>query len=298
MTKRLGRSRDAISSKISTVIDRVSGISDEMWDEIEEILIQADVGMDTTMKIIEGLRERSKSEKVNDKNRVVELLKQEMLRILPEESKSPFDIDTPLNVVLMVGVNGTGKTTSIAKMANLANEKGRKVLLAAADTFRAAAIEQLETWGKRVDVAVVKHERGGDAAAVVFDALSKAKAKGLDVLIVDTAGRLHTKVNLMEELKKIKRVAESRIEKGKLQTILCIDATSGQNVLAQTRMFDDALGVDGIVLTKLDGTAKGGIVLAIADQFKIPIKYIGIGEGLDDLIEFDSEAFITALISN
>lgn len=297
MARKLTKSREAMTAQLNSVMDRFSPTSDELWNEIEEILISADVGIETTAHIVYNLKEKVRKEKAKDKGRVLAILKQEVLSILPNQPSSIWKADVSPNIILMVGVNGTGKTTSIAKIAYRAKQQSKEVLLAAADTFRAAAIDQLAAWAKRINVDMVKHERGGDAAAVVYDAISKAKSKGIDIVIVDTAGRLHTKVNLMEELKKIKRVAQERIEKDQIKTLLCVDATSGQNVMVQTETFNQAVGVDSIVLTKLDGTAKGGIVIGVYDKYKIPISYIGIGEKIDDLIEFNSQYFVEALLT-
>jgi len=271
-------------------------VGDEVWEELEELLIAADVGVATTSKLIERVRERAAAEKL-DGAQVAAALKDEMTRLLtttpPEKTVNP----TPPRVVLLVGVNGSGKTTSIAKLAYRYKQEGKKVLLAAADTFRAAAIDQLKIQGERIGVDVVAHQPGADPGAVVYDALQAAQSRGADVLIIDTAGRLHTKYNLMEELKKVRRVAAKLDATAPHEVILVLDATTGQNGLTQARHFTEAVGVTGILLAKLDGTAKGGIVLAIGDELGIPIELVGVGEGMADMVTFDAGAFVEALCS-
>jgi len=271
-------------------------VGDEVWEELEELLIAADVGVATTAKLIERVRERAAAEKL-DGAQVAAALKDEMTRLLtttpPEKTVNP----TPPRVVLLVGVNGSGKTTSIAKLAYRYKQEGKKVLLAAADTFRAAAIDQLKIQGERIGVDVVAHQPGADPGAVVYDALQAAQSRGADVLIIDTAGRLHTKYNLMEELKKVRRVAAKLDATAPHEVILVLDATTGQNGLTQARHFTEAVGVTGILLAKLDGTAKGGIVLAIGDELGIPIELVGVGEGMADMVTFDAGAFVEALCS-
>jgi len=271
-------------------------VGDEVWEELEELLIAADVGVATTSKLIERVRERAAAEKL-DGAQVAAALKDEMTRLLtttpPEKTVNP----APPRVVLLVGVNGSGKTTSIAKLAYRYKQEGKKVLLAAADTFRAAAIDQLKIQGERIGVDVVAHQPGADPGAVVYDALQAAQSRGADVLIIDTAGRLHTKYNLMEELKKVRRVAAKLDATAPHEVILVLDATTGQNGLTQARHFTEAVGVTGILLAKLDGTAKGGIVLAIGDELGIPIELVGVGEGMADMVTFDAGAFVEALCS-
>jgi len=277
------------------LFDRVQ-IDDDVWEELEELLISADVGVGTTEKIIERVKQRVADEKL-DGSQVSAALKEEMVRILESGNHPVSDTTASPKVVLLVGVNGSGKTTSIAKMACKLKKEGRSVLLAAADTFRAAAIDQLKKQGERVGVDVVAHQPGADPGAVVYDALQAAKSRGVDVLIIDTAGRLHTKYNLMEELKKVRRVAAKADETAPHEVILVLDATTGQNGLTQARHFTEAVGVTGIFLAKLDGTAKGGIVLAICDELSVPIQLIGVGEGLEDMVSFDAGEFVEALCS-
>jgi fused signal recognition particle receptor len=289
------RSRESWFGRIARLFDRAS-VEDEVWDELEELLIAADVGVTTTQKLIEKVKHRVRTEKLSKGMLVRAALKEEMVNLLKVdagESSIPKSADT--QIILVVGVNGSGKTTSIAKLAYDFKNKGKKVILAAADTFRVAAIDQLKLWGERVGVEVVAHKPGGDPGAVVYDALRAAQNRQAQVVIIDTAGRLHTKFNLMEELKKIKRVA------GKYdmpqEVLLVLDATTGQNGLAQARNFTEAVVVDEIFLSKLDGTAKGGIVLAICDELKIPITYIGTGEQLGDIATFDANTFVEAIFS-
>lgn len=294
--KAVKRSRETWFGKIARLFDRVK-IESEVWDELEELLIAADVGVGTTQKLIEKVKQRVKTEKLNEPAQVRTALEEEMVGLLTVESgTAAVSNSVSLYAILVVGVNGSGKTTSIAKLAHSLRNEGKKVILAAADTFRAAATDQLKRWGERIGVEVVAHQPGGDPGAVVFDAIQAAKNRQAQVVIIDTAGRLHTKVNLMEELKKIKRV----IDKHELpqEVLLVIDATTGQNGLAQARHFTEAVGVNEIFLAKLDGTAKGGIVLSVCDELKIPIKYMGTGEQIDDMAPFDANAFVTAVFTN
>jgi len=289
------RSRESWFSKISRLFDR-SKVDAAVWEEFEELMIAADVGVTTTQKLIDQVKQRVRAEKLTEPAQIREALKQEMVKLLTVES-APTTVDAAaLYTVLVVGVNGSGKTTSIAKLAYKLKSQGKKVILAAADTFRAAATDQLKQWATRIEVEVVAHQPGGDPAAVVYDSIQAAHNRGAQVVIVDTAGRLHTKVNLMEELKKIKRV----VDKYELpqKVMLVIDATTGQNGLAQARHFTEAVVVDEILLAKLDGTAKGGIVLSICDELKIPITFIGTGEQLGDLATFDAGDFVDAIFSN
>lgn len=289
------RTRDSFFGQITRLFDRKE-LDESTWDEIEELLIQADVGVETTEKLIEKTREQVKRNRINDSQDVKEVLEQEMVSLLNVDGHNGELRLSLLNVILVIGVNGTGKTTSIAKLAKYYQEQGQKVILAAADTFRAAAIDQLRIWGDRVGAPVISHQPGADPGAVVYDGFQAAKSRSADVLIVDTAGRLHTKFNLMEELKKIKRVLEKQDPTAPHQVLLVLDATTGQNALFQARHFAEAIGVTGIVLAKLDGTAKGGIAFAIADQLGIPIKFVGTGEKLEDLAEFDPEVFVKSLL--
>jgi fused signal recognition particle receptor len=276
-----------------SLFDRTS-IGQEVWDELEELLISADVGVATTAKLIDAVRQRAAADKL-DGSQVRALLKAEMIKILTVPALISAASVTPPEVILVVGVNGSGKTTSIAKLAYKFKKDGKSVLLAAADTFRAAAIDQLKKQGEKAGVDVIAHQPGADPGAVVYDALQAAKSRRTDVVIIDTAGRLHTKFNLMEELKKVKRVASKLDASAPHEVLLVLDATTGQNGLTQARYFTGAVGVTGIFLAKLDGTAKGGIVLAICDELKIPIQLIGVGEGLDDMVTFDAASFIEAL---
>ena len=272
-------------------------LDDDLWDELEELLISADMGVGTTQKLLERLKGRVSDEGVTQPTEALELLKQEMVAVLRTGEPAPSEPlpDGTLLVVLMIGVNGAGKTTSIAKLARLYKDEGKAVLLGAADTFRAAAIEQLQAWGSRLDIDVIAHGPGADPGAVAFDTLEAARARGVDTVIIDTAGRLHTKTNLMQELKKIQRVL-SRVDGEALQTvILTLDATTGQNGLFQARSFTEAVKCDGVFLAKLDGTAKGGVVVAIADELKLPVLYIGTGEQPDDIASFDAMDFVNAL---
>jgi len=278
-----------------SLFDRPS-VGREVWEELEEVLISADVGVATTEKLVSAVKQRAAAEKA-DGSRVRSILKDEMIKILAVPARISEGAITPPEVILVVGVNGSGKTTSIAKLARKLKKDGKSVLLAAADTFRAAAIDQLKKQGERVGVEVIAHQPGADPGAVVYDALQAAKSRGTEVVIIDTAGRLHTKFNLMEELKKVRRVAGKLDTAAPHQVILVLDATTGQNGLTQARYFTEAVGVTGVFLAKLDGTAKGGIVLAIGDELKLPIQLIGIGEGLEDMVDFDAASFVEALTS-
>jgi len=290
----LTRARRSFFGRITELLG-VSELTDELWEELEELLIQADVGVTTTIDLVGSLRERAAREHIRKAAAVKALLREELIRILERNASNEVYAE-PLMVTLVVGANGTGKTTSIAKLAHYHRERGRKVILAAADTFRAAAIDQLKIWGERVGCDVIAHRPGADPGAVVYDAIGAAQARGADVLIVDTAGRLHTQYNLMQELRKIRRVAAKLIPQAPHQTLLVLDATTGQNALAQARYFKEAVDVTGIFLAKLDGTAKGGIVFAIVKELGIPIRYVGTGQGLEDMAEFDAEEFVEGLL--
>lgn len=274
-------------------------IDDELYEDLETQLLVADVGMDTTTKIIDALTEKAKLSQLKDGEALYGMLKAHLQALLAEVDK-PLVIENPDGpfVILMVGVNGVGKTTTIGKLAKQYQQQGKKVMLAAGDTFRAAAVEQLAVWGERNEIPVVAQHTGADSASVLFDALNSAKAKGVDVLIADTAGRLQNKDNLMEELKKVVRVMKKVDPNAPHEIMLTLDAATGQNAVSQAKLFNQAVGLTGITLTKLDGTAKGGVIFAVADQLNIPIRYIGVGEGIDDLRDFDSQEFIDALFSD
>ena len=291
LRNRLSRTRQSFSSGLDRVFVGKMKVDDEVLEELEELLITSDIGVQTTMDLIERL---SKS-KVADVSEVKQILKDEILSILGSHAADPVEVQASPHVVLVVGVNGVGKTTTIGKIAASAQASGKKVLIGAADTFRAAAIEQLEIWAERADAEFVKHRANADPAAVAFDAVAAASARGCDIVLIDTAGRLHTKSNLMEELKKIKRTVSKQLEGAPHEILLVLDATTGQNALSQARLFDEALDLTGLALTKLDGTAKGGIVISICSTLNIPLQYIGVGEQIDDLKRFDAEQFVEAL---
>lgn len=290
----LAKTRKSFVEKISVLV-LGEKIDESCLEELEEALIASDVGTQTTAVVLADLKERFKRNELSTSGQVKERLRQVLFEILSARS-SGFSMTYPLSTVLVVGVNGTGKTTTIGKLAYKLKAEGKKVMLAAGDTFRAAASEQLAIWGERAGIPVIKHKEGADPGAVVFDALSAAKARDIDVLLVDTAGRLHTKSNLMEELKKIKRIMSREIPGAPHETLLVLDANTGQNALTQARTFHEATGVTGIVLTKLDGTSKGGIVFAINKELSLPVKFIGIGEAIEDLREFDPKEFVEALL--
>jgi fused signal recognition particle receptor len=297
----LERTRKGWFSSISGLFDRAK-IDDEIWEELEELLIGADTGVSTTHKILGEVQMRVDQERIKDASEVRVLLKEELVRVLAagaEKGRIWGEEDSPPpdrpSVILIVGVNGTGKTTSVAKLAQAYREDGEKVVVAAADTFRAAAIEQLKSWGEIVGADIVAHKQGADPGAVVFDAMTAAESRGADVLLIDTAGRLHTKFNLMEELGKIRRVIERKLPEGPDEVMLVLDATTGQNALVQAKAFADVVPITALCLTKLDGTSKGGIVFAVSDQLEIPVRFIGTGEQPEDLTPFDAEEFVEAL---
>lgn len=290
----LKKTKDSFNDKVDGVFKVFKRVNDELFDELEEALIEADVGVQTSMEIIERLREAAKKERITESEELSVKLR-EIIAKLMEENDEQTPETNGLKIILVIGVNGVGKTTSIGKLANKFKSEGKKVMLAAADTFRAAAIDQLMVWADRCGVDIIKHEEGSDPASVVFDAVSAAKARGVDVLIVDTAGRLHNKKNLMEELKKILKVADREAPGALKQTLLVLDATTGQNALSQAKLFGEIAEIDGIILTKLDGTAKGGVVIAICNEQRLPVKYIGVGEGIDDLQDFSASDFVKAL---
>ena len=298
----LGKTRKNLVGRLRQTLALRPQIDEELFDEIEEVLISSDIGVETALSVLENVRERVKKERIAATDRVQELLRQELKGLLEKHSPGSSDgrFFSPAVkpfVIMVVGVNGTGKTTTIGKLAAQFTRLGKKVLIAAADTFRAAASEQLQVWAERSGSQLVQQKPGADPGAVAFDAASAALARGADVLIVDTAGRLHTKVNLMEELKKVRRVLEKKIPGAPHETLLVLDATVGQNALRQVEEFRRAVGVTGIVLTKLDGTAKGGVVLAVANSFEIPVRFVGIGEKIDDLEPFDPDVFVDALFA-
>jgi fused signal recognition particle receptor len=292
--ERLGRTRKNLAGGLERLFLGRREVNAEVLDDLEEMLITADLGVDTTLRLVEAIREKVKRRELRDADRLKDALRDEMVKIL-KGPLAPLRLTKPW-VILMVGVNGVGKTTTIAKLAHRDQSRGLNPLLIAADTFRAAAVEQLEIWGERIGAQVVKQKTGADPAAVVFDGLEAAQARRVDVVYVDTAGRLHTKVNLMEELKKIHRTAAKKMPGAPHEILLILDATTGQNALSQVRLFHEAVGMTGLILTKLDGTAKGGMALAVAHETGLPIRYIGVGEGMDDLQPFDPEAFVAAIL--
>ena len=270
-------------------------IDANLWDEFEETLIMADLGVNTTMKLRENIETKLSKQSLNSPESITDTLKDEILEILKGAQGAPLNVDASPFVIMVAGVNGVGKTTTIGKLANRLKTEDKKVMVAAGDTFRAAATEQLEVWSKRVGTDFLKGQSGGDPSSVAFDAVKAAQARGTDILIIDTAGRLHTKGNLMDELTKMKRIVGRELEGAPHETLLVLDATTGQNAVQQAKLFNEAIGVTGIVLTKLDGTAKGGVIIAIANELNIPVKYIGIGESLSDLREFNADEFVEAL---
>lgn len=290
----LTKTRDNIANGIDSIFSSFTKIDEDFYEELEEVLVMADIGIHATTEILEQLRKRVKEEKIKDvaecKQILIDSIKEQMY-----VEKNAYDFEDKKSVVLFIGVNGVGKTTSIGKLSSQLKKKGKKVLVAAADTFRAAAIEQLEEWTNRAGVDIIAQQEGSDPAAVVFDALASAKAKGTDILLVDTAGRLHNKKNLMEELKKINRIIDREYPDAYRETFIVLDGTTGQNAMAQAKQFSEVADITGIILTKLDGTAKGGIAIAIQSELKIPVKYIGIGEKIDDLQKFNADDFVDAL---
>ena len=271
-------------------------IDEELFEELEQILITSDIGVETSLRIIEELKTRVKKDKITDALQVKNVLKEELLNIVGEDQPI-MKLDTKPSVIVVLGVNGVGKTTSIGKICHLLKQQGKRVLMAAADTFRAAAIDQLEIWAERAGVDIIKHTEGSDPSAVVYDAIAAAKARDFDVIVCDTAGRLHTKKNLMEELKKIFRIIKRELPDADIETLLVLDATTGQNAVSQAKSFTEASGVTGLVLTKLDGTAKGGVVVSIKSELGLPVKFIGVGEQIDDLQPFNPVEFVDALFA-
>jgi len=294
LSEGLAKTRKNIADKLGTLI-LGQKIDEAFLEELEEALIASDVGTETSAFVLKDLHERFKRQELSTPDQIRARLKHLLLEIL-SAGASKFTVAAQPSVVLVIGVNGTGKTTTIGKLANRLQSQGKQVMLAAGDTFRAAASEQLSIWGERAGIPVIKHQEGADPSAVVFDAVTAAKARGIDVLIIDTAGRLHTKSNLMEELKKVRRIVSRELPGAPHETLLVLDGNTGQNALVQARMFHEAVGVTGIVLTKLDGTSKGGIVFAINKELGIPVKFVGIGEAIEDLREFDSQEFVDALL--
>jgi len=290
----LGKTRGAINDKLDSVLKMFQKIDEELLEELEEALIMADVGVETSLYIISELRKKAKEEKIVNTEDVKAAIEEIISDILCR-SDNTLSLNTSPCVIMVIGVNGVGKTTSIGKLAARLKKQGKKVILGAADTFRAAAIDQLDIWAKRSDIEIIKHQEGSDPAAVVYDTIQAAKARGSDVLILDTAGRLHNKKNLMDELSKISRVIERELPNSSRETLLVLDATTGQNAVTQAKLFCESASITGIILTKLDGSAKGGIVLAISHEQNIPVKLIGIGEGIEDLQDFDPQSFAKAL---
>lgn len=291
----LKKTRNAVAGQIDSMLKSFTKIDDELFEELEELLVMGDVGVHTAEKICDELKSRVKKEGIKDPDEINRLLEETVSEML--RGGEELDISTTPSIILVIGVNGVGKTTTIGKLANSLSKQGKKVVLAAADTFRAAAIEQLDIWAKRSGCEIVKQNEGSDPAAVVYDAISAAKARNADVIICDTAGRLHNKKHLMDELAKINRVIDRELPDAAKEKLLVLDATTGQNAVNQAEQFRQATGITGIVLTKLDGTAKGGVVLAIKDGLGIPVKYIGVGEQIDDLQPFNSEDFAKALFA-
>ena len=291
----LSKTKTSFEEKINNVFSNFRKVDEELLEELEEALIMSDVGVETSTKIIANLRDRIKKEKIEDEEAVKQALREEIKKIFDELDNS-LHLDTVPSVILVVGVNGVGKTTSIGKIANRLKKDGKKVVIAAADTFRAAAVEQLEIWANRASCEIVKREEGVDPASVVFDAIKTAKEGQVDVLICDTAGRLHNKKYLMDELIKIKRVIDKELPNASKEILMVLDATTGQNAISQVKAFKETVDITGLVLTKLDGTAKGGVVIGIANENKMPVKFIGIGEQIDDMEIFNSDDFVKALI--
>lgn len=291
----LGKTKDSFDEKINSAFSAFRKVDEELLEELEEILIMSDMGLETSINIISKLRNRIKKENIKESEEVKQALREEMMTILDNVDNN-LKLQTEPSVILVVGVNGVGKTTSIGKIANRLKKDGKQVVIAAADTFRAAAVEQLDIWANRAGCDIVKKEEGIDPASVVFDAIKIVKEKNADVLICDTAGRLHNKKYLMDELEKINRVIEKELPESSKEVLLVLDATTGQNAIAQVKSFKETTNITGLILTKLDGTAKGGVVVGIVDENKIPVKFIGVGEQIDDMEIFNSEEFIRAIL--
>lgn len=292
----LSRTRQATFGRVAALMGATE-INDGLWDGLEALLIGADVGLPTTQVIIAGLKKRVRQEGFTRRDQLVAVLREALLNTLVDPGPDNLQVSPSPAVLLILGANGSGKTTTIARLAHHYTQQGRRVLLAAGDTFRAAGIEQLQQWGQRLNVPVVTGQQGGDPGAVVFDALDRAAAEGHDLLIVDTAGRLHTNTNLLAELQKIGRIAGKRVEGAPHETWLILDGTTGQNALAQARQFGETMNVTGVILTKLDSSAKGGVVFAIGQQLKLPVRFLGVGEGQDDLLPFDAENLVDSLLA-
>jgi fused signal recognition particle receptor len=295
LKERLGKTRDKISNSLSTVLSLGRKIDDELLDELEETLISDDIGVETTERLITELREAYRSRKISKSEEVIPFLKEQIKGYWPPEDRQLHTAQSGPTVILVAGVNGTGKTTSIAKLGYIFHRSGKKVIVAACDTFRAAAVEQLTIWAERIGVQIVKHQAGSDPAAVAFDACEAALARGTEILILDTAGRLHTKKDLMLQLTKIRDVVAKKIPGAPQEVLLVLDATTGQNAISQAQLFTEAINVTGIFLAKLDGTARGGIVIAIKEKLDIPVKFVGLGEKPEDIAEFDPANFVEAL---
>jgi fused signal recognition particle receptor len=298
MRQAVTRTRDSLGERIDSVLALTRTVDEAALEELEMNLIASDIGVTTSTEITDNLRERAKRQQIQDGAELKDLLKEQLRAILDENARPAAMVRAVPEVIMMVGVNGTGKTTTSGKLAAFYRTKGKSALLCAADTFRAAAIEQLEVWAERSGVEMVRTKQGGDPSAVLFDALQAARTRQTDVVIVDTAGRLHTKTGLMAELDKMRRTAQRIVPDAPHEVLLVLDATTGQNGLQQARLFTESAGVTGIVLTKLDGTAKGGIAVAIAREMKLPVRFVGVGEALEDLLPFDSEAFVDSLLEN
>lgn len=293
----LKKTRESISQRIDQVLVSFGKVDEELFEELEEILITADVGVETSTEIIDELREMVKKEKIATADGVRKAIKRIISERLSDE-QTGLNLSTKPSVIVVIGVNGVGKTTSIGKIAHMLKSQGKKVMVAAADTFRAAAIDQLEIWTSRAGVDLIKHSEGADPSAVVYDAIQSAKSRGVDVLICDTAGRLHTKKNLMEELRKLFRIINRELPEAAVETLLVLDATTGQNAVSQAKTFSEVSQLTGLILTKLDGTAKGGIILSIKNELNIPVKFVGVGEQMDDLQPFIPQDFAEALLGD
>lgn len=291
----LSKTRKGITEKVDSILKSYKKVEEELFEDLEEVLITADVGVNTSLAIIEELRQKVKEKKVNEVSEVRELLKEVLREVLTSAESSKLNIEPSPAIILVVGVNGVGKTTTIGKLSSRLKSEGKKVLIAAGDTFRAAAIEQLQEWGNRAGVEIIAHQEGSDPAAVIYDGIQAAKARKTDVLICDTAGRLHNKKNLMNELSKIFRVVEREYPDARKEVLLVVDATTGQNAVSQAKVFKEACDITGIVLTKLDGTAKGGVVLAVQSELNVPVKLVGVGEKIDDLQNFNPVSFVEAI---
>lgn len=291
----LSKTKNSFNEKMNNVFSNFRKVDEDLLEELEEVLIMSDVGVDASVKIINNLRNRIKKEKIEDEEGVKQALREEIKQVFMAVDES-LHLDTNPSVILVVGVNGVGKTTSIGKIANRLKQDGKKVVIAAADTFRAAAVEQLEVWANRANCDIVKRNEGADPASVVYDAIKITKEKGADVLICDTAGRLHNKKYLMDELEKIKKVIDKELPDTSKEILMVLDATTGQNAISQIKAFKETVDINGVILTKLDGTAKGGAVIGIVSENKIPVKFIGVGEQIDDMEKFNSEDFVKALI--